>query len=152
MAKFYAVRRGRSPGVYNSWPDCYKQVHGFSGCEHKSFLTFREAERYVHSTSHTDTYSPPAFMPLSPNGSPSPNGVNVGEGRVGEDSQNQELFKTIEDRVKVLSEEVEKLAEGFLGHHERITKVERHLNLEADELSNQGEFFEEGGWKDRVRW
>ncbi len=34
-AKFYAVRIGKSPGVYFSWPDCLAQVKGFKNatCE-----------------------------------------------------------------------------------------------------------------------
>ena len=30
-AKYYAVQRGRSTGVFFSWPECQKQVAGFSG-------------------------------------------------------------------------------------------------------------------------
>lgn len=30
---FFAVRRGRTPGIYASWPDCQEQIGGFSGAE-----------------------------------------------------------------------------------------------------------------------
>ena len=40
--KFYAVRKGKTPGIYTSWDLCRAQVHGFSGAEYKSFPT-REA-------------------------------------------------------------------------------------------------------------
>lgn len=56
--KFYAVKAGRVPGVYQNWDECQKQVNGFSGAVFKSFLTEREAVAFVHSTafsSNTDT-------------------------------------------------------------------------------------------------
>lgn len=45
--KFYAVKQGRIPGVYNSWEECKKQVHGFSGPVYKSFSTAAEAMAFV---------------------------------------------------------------------------------------------------------
>lgn len=45
--KFYAVRSGRRPGVYDTWDECKNQVHGFSGAIYKSFPDRSEAERYV---------------------------------------------------------------------------------------------------------
>ena len=49
--KFYAVQRGRTPGVYVSWADCEKQVKGFSGAVYKSFPTMAEAEEFIKSGS-----------------------------------------------------------------------------------------------------
>lgn len=45
--KFYAVKHGRTPGIYNSWADCKAQVDGFSGATYKSFPTKQEAEAFV---------------------------------------------------------------------------------------------------------
>ena len=46
--KFYAVRVGRDgPGVYESWEDCKKQVHGVARTVYKSFLTQEEAEAFI---------------------------------------------------------------------------------------------------------
>lgn len=47
MAKFYAVRVGRTPGVYTTWAACTEQVKGFSGAVYKSFTTKQEAEAFV---------------------------------------------------------------------------------------------------------
>ncbi|GAA6054566.1 hypothetical protein JCM3770_006035 [Rhodotorula araucariae] len=44
---FYAVRVGRTPGVYTSWNDCVAQVNGFQGARHKKFPTRSEAEAFV---------------------------------------------------------------------------------------------------------
>ena len=41
--KYYAVRKGRHPGVYTSWDACSAEVSGFSGAEYKSFRTRAEA-------------------------------------------------------------------------------------------------------------
>lgn len=45
--KTYAVRRGRKTGLFQTWPDCQKQIIGFSGAEYKSFKTLAEAEEYL---------------------------------------------------------------------------------------------------------
>ncbi|GAA5842167.1 hypothetical protein JCM3766R1_000024 [Sporobolomyces carnicolor] len=44
---FYAVRVGREPGVYLTWEQCSAQVKGYSGCIHKKFPTFEEAQAFV---------------------------------------------------------------------------------------------------------
>ncbi len=46
-AKYYAVRQGRSTGVFLSWAECQKQVNGFPGAVFKSFSTIEEAEAFV---------------------------------------------------------------------------------------------------------
>lgn len=48
MAKYYAVKNGKIPGVYTTWAECEAQVKGFKGCDHKSFSTLSEAEEYVY--------------------------------------------------------------------------------------------------------
>lgn len=45
--KFYAVRNGVKPGIYNTWDECKAQVSGYSGAEYKSFATLEEAQAYV---------------------------------------------------------------------------------------------------------
>lgn len=46
MKKYYIVKRGRTPGVYYSWPDCQQQVAGFAGAVFKGFETREEAEAW----------------------------------------------------------------------------------------------------------
>ena len=45
--KYYAVRVGRSIGVFLTWAECQKQVTGFPGAVFKSFTTIEEAENFV---------------------------------------------------------------------------------------------------------
>lgn len=46
--KYYAVKKGREPGIYLSWEECKKQVDGFSGAVYKSFSNHEEAENYLN--------------------------------------------------------------------------------------------------------
>ena len=50
-SKFYAVKKGKIPGIYNSWDDCKKMVDGFPGAVYKSFKTLEEAEAFVSKNS-----------------------------------------------------------------------------------------------------
>ena len=51
--KFYAVRRGRTPGVFDNWDACRKQVFKFPGAEYKAFPTREEAIAFVSLTAST---------------------------------------------------------------------------------------------------
>lgn len=45
--KFYAVRKGKKIGIFNTWDECKEQVNGYSGAEYKSFTTKEEAKEYI---------------------------------------------------------------------------------------------------------
>lgn len=45
--KYYAVRKGKKPGIYSDWSSAEKQVKGFSGAVYKSFSTKEEAEQFI---------------------------------------------------------------------------------------------------------
>ena len=50
--KFYAVARGRRPGVYTAWfgaNGAEAQVSGYPGARYKGFATRREAESFIES-------------------------------------------------------------------------------------------------------
>lgn len=49
--KFYAVRRGRTMGIFESWDACRAQVHHFPGAEYKAFPNREEAEAFLSSRS-----------------------------------------------------------------------------------------------------
>ncbi len=50
MSKFYAVRKGKNPGVYRTWDECKDQVHKFSGAIYKSFKTLKEAQVFMSNS------------------------------------------------------------------------------------------------------
>lgn len=45
--KYYAVKKGRTPGVYQSWTECKAMVDGFPGAVYKSFKTREEAVAFA---------------------------------------------------------------------------------------------------------
>ncbi len=50
MAKknFYAVRVGRTPGIYKTWPECQANTSGFPGAVFKGFETLEEAQAFMN--------------------------------------------------------------------------------------------------------
>lgn len=56
--KYYAVKNGLVPGIYNSWPECEAQVKGFSGAKYKSFSSMEDALEFMGETvNKIDNYS-----------------------------------------------------------------------------------------------
>ncbi|WP_390406728.1 ribonuclease H1 domain-containing protein [Lacticaseibacillus jixiensis] len=49
MAKknYYAVRKGKQPGIYPTWAQAQPQVSGFSGAQYAGFATKAEAEAFM---------------------------------------------------------------------------------------------------------
>jgi ribonuclease HI len=48
--KFYAVRVGRKPGVYNSWAECEEQVKQYPGAVFKGFVDEPSALEFVNGS------------------------------------------------------------------------------------------------------
>ncbi|MDO5834855.1 MAG: ribonuclease H family protein [Lachnospiraceae bacterium] len=47
MKFYYAVQKGRHPGIYENWSDCQREVIGATGAVYKKFKTRAEAEDFV---------------------------------------------------------------------------------------------------------
>jgi ribonuclease HI len=47
--KFFVVWEGKEPGIYRSWEDCKRQIHGFEGAIYKGFGTEAEAREAMVS-------------------------------------------------------------------------------------------------------
>lgn len=45
--KYYAIRAGRKPGIYQTWDEAKVQVSGFPNAEYRSFKTLEEAENFI---------------------------------------------------------------------------------------------------------
>ncbi|MBE5881395.1 MAG: RNase H [Lachnospiraceae bacterium] len=45
--KYYAVKKGLTPGIYTSWADCQAQINGYSGAIYKGFATKEEAMDFM---------------------------------------------------------------------------------------------------------
>jgi ribonuclease HI len=50
--KYYVVWRGNSPGIYESWDACKKQIEGFQDAVYKSFPSYEMAEQAYESDYH----------------------------------------------------------------------------------------------------
>ncbi|WP_125574362.1 ribonuclease H family protein [Levilactobacillus huananensis] len=53
--KYYAVRKGKKPGIYRTWPETQSQVSGFSGAQYKSFATAAEANAFMKGQAEAKT-------------------------------------------------------------------------------------------------
>ena len=47
IMKYYAVKKGRNPGIYTSWDSCLEEVKGYSGAIYKSFKTLKDANEFM---------------------------------------------------------------------------------------------------------
>lgn len=45
--KYYAVKAGRTVGVFDNWKACQESINGYSGADYKSFNTKDEAQAYL---------------------------------------------------------------------------------------------------------
>ena len=53
--KYYAVRVGKTPGIYLTWDACKAMTSGYPGAVFKSFTSLQEAEAFVGGVSVEDT-------------------------------------------------------------------------------------------------
>ena len=49
--KYYAVRVGKTPGIYLTWDACKAMVDGYPGAKYKSFSNVAEAEAFLEGIS-----------------------------------------------------------------------------------------------------
>lgn len=45
---YYAVRVGKTPGIYKTWDECQQNTKGFSGAQFKKFNTEEEANAFMN--------------------------------------------------------------------------------------------------------
>jgi len=50
--KYYAVRVGKTPGIYMTWEDCKSMVDGYPGAKYKGFSSLAEAEAFLEGISY----------------------------------------------------------------------------------------------------
>lgn len=48
IMKYYVVKNGKKPGIYNEWKECEIQVKGFPNAIYKSFKNFEDAKKYYY--------------------------------------------------------------------------------------------------------
>lgn len=55
-SKFYAVKVGKTPGIYRNWDDCKAMVFEYPGAIYKSFKTEAEAEAFLGNAPESSTF------------------------------------------------------------------------------------------------
>lgn len=56
---FYAVAKGRTAGIFMTWPDCEAQVKGFPGARYKKFDTVEGAQDFITTQGGSSITSKP---------------------------------------------------------------------------------------------
>ncbi|HPZ29791.1 MAG TPA: ribonuclease H family protein [Defluviitoga sp.] len=54
--KYYAVKKGRKTGIFETWEECKNQVYGFPNSEFKSFKTKEEAVAFLTGSNTSEQY------------------------------------------------------------------------------------------------
>lgn len=55
IKKYYAVKVGKNPGIYESWEEAKENVVGFIGAVHKSFSNYDDAVDFMNETEKKGT-------------------------------------------------------------------------------------------------
>lgn len=88
---FYAVAKGKAPGIFLSWPDCEAQVKGFSGAKYKKFNTITEAEQFIIVNSDTSKINRTSTKNLKRSYATTSNDNNYGNENGNQTNQKQKL-------------------------------------------------------------
>nr|CAI6686381.1 BPK_HP1_G0044130.mRNA.1.CDS.1 [Saccharomyces cerevisiae] len=56
QGNFYAVRKGRETGIYNTWNECKNQVDGYGGAIYKKFNSYEQAKSFLGQPNTTSNY------------------------------------------------------------------------------------------------
>ena len=55
--KYYAVKKGKHPGIYTTWKDCQKEIDHFKDAKFKSFDAKKEALAYLKQKNQKRFYN-----------------------------------------------------------------------------------------------
>ncbi|XP_069686371.1 uncharacterized protein [Periplaneta americana] len=72
---YYAVAKGKNPGIYKTWPECQAQVNSYSGAKYRKFDTEEAAIEFIRNhqnkalakeslQKHVKQYEDKVFIPL----------------------------------------------------------------------------------------
>ena len=73
---YYAIKNGRSPGIYRSWDEAKRQVVGFPHAIYKKFKTESEANAFLSPPQVTQTSQPSGYLNCFTDGSCFNNGTS----------------------------------------------------------------------------
>lgn len=55
--KYYAVKKGKQIGIFDTWSECQKAVSGYSGAIYKSFYSLEDAKKFMGEAQSTKQVS-----------------------------------------------------------------------------------------------
>lgn len=79
--KYYAIKKGKKPGIYTTWAEAKKQVDGFSGAVYKGFTSKKEAETFMTAGMKKINLSKDAIIVYTDGGSRNTGNVRGGHVR-----------------------------------------------------------------------
>ncbi|KAL7441468.1 hypothetical protein ACHAXM_011515 [Skeletonema potamos] len=95
-SKWYAVAKGRVPGIYQTWDECKAQTAGFSGAIFKSFKARGDAQVFMISNGASPPPAAADASSCSSVGKKRARGVNDGASYISQNKRsNQHPFKKI---------------------------------------------------------
>ena len=59
---FYAVSKGRSIGIFDSWTECKESIIGYKNALYKKFKTKEEAEQFIQVDTTPDSFHPDYYV------------------------------------------------------------------------------------------
>lgn len=74
---YYAVAKGRTPGVYTSWPEAKSQVDGFKFPKYRKFPVREEAEEFVRAHASAAPAPFKTIVPVAVAAEPGPDALVV---------------------------------------------------------------------------
>ena len=146
--KYYAVKFGTKPGIYETWAECEVQTKGVSGAQYKSFGSLSDAEKYMSGAEDE--------IDVQNNGLESENTVEQINNQVEEELQNLKFGEVIAFVDGSYSSNDEKSGFGVIiiddkGVQTPLYKAfTKQLNEEFIKLRNVAAELE--GVKEAVKW
>lgn len=79
MKKFYAIKKGRKIGVFDSWEITKKYIEGFSGAIYKGFSNKKDADKWLKNDINSEPNSNNSCIKLYTDGGSRNTGNKIGE-------------------------------------------------------------------------
>lgn len=96
MSKYYAVKSGKKPGIYLTWPECEAQVKGYPNAIFKSFKNLSDANQFLKSSPKLNPKQQEALELLMAGN----NAFITGKAGTGKSYLINEFIKTMEQQDK----------------------------------------------------
>ncbi|CAG8539040.1 33054_t:CDS:2, partial [Racocetra persica] len=148
---YYAVRKGRKPGIYLTWEECESQVKGFSDAKYQRFSLKTDAENFINDKKETVVLDKNKIQ-IWTDGCCLGNGTKEAKAGIAIEScenkkKSLKIFTDSLHVVNIIREWIEKWEKNSRIGSVKLTHVRGHQgnygNEQADKLSKIGSFKDE---------